>query len=345
MISKGIPFSRAGIRARRQCRRCSSCDALQLGGPVRDRSRRRHRRRRQAHQAPSTSTVTLSSSTSTKVPVCTLRTGDLLIRLHLPRPAQRRLRRRAQQPLDTEGELTSRSYRPAPKSSRCSRREIRSDTSATRTSRSTPPSRSIVTRNTERPEPPPRWSTSTSSKPAPSTTGLTSARVHRLDQPFRTKRWARAHLQLVHQRPVQVSIDEAPLTRRAPPCHHRRRCGSTAGTGGGARARWAGVAAPLTRRPSTHPSPGPHVRGFASGEMDLQVRPTREAFDRLAADWPLVPVWTEAPRRRGDPGRAVRVGGGRGSGDAAGVRRKALRTMGALLVRGRRPRGGRGRRR
>ena len=27
--------------------------------------------------------------------------------------------------------------------------------------------------------------------------------------------------------------------------------------------------------------------------MDLQVRPTREAFDRLAADWPLVPVWTE----------------------------------------------------
>src|SRR5262245_28797131 len=27
--------------------------------------------------------------------------------------------------------------------------------------------------------------------------------------------------------------------------------------------------------------------------MDLQVRPTREAFDRLAAEWPLVPVWTE----------------------------------------------------
>jgi anthranilate synthase component 1 len=27
--------------------------------------------------------------------------------------------------------------------------------------------------------------------------------------------------------------------------------------------------------------------------VDLQVRPTREAFDRLAADWPLVPVWAE----------------------------------------------------
>jgi anthranilate synthase component 1 len=29
------------------------------------------------------------------------------------------------------------------------------------------------------------------------------------------------------------------------------------------------------------------------GDVDLQVRPTREAFDRLAADWPLVPVWAE----------------------------------------------------
>ncbi|HEX9716941.1 MAG TPA: anthranilate synthase component I, partial [Actinomycetota bacterium] len=27
--------------------------------------------------------------------------------------------------------------------------------------------------------------------------------------------------------------------------------------------------------------------------MDVQVRPGREAFDELASEWPLVPVWTE----------------------------------------------------
>ena len=27
--------------------------------------------------------------------------------------------------------------------------------------------------------------------------------------------------------------------------------------------------------------------------MDMQVRPDRETFDALAAEWPLVPVWAE----------------------------------------------------
>src|SRR5439155_12115703 len=64
-----------------------------------------------------------------------------------------------------------------------------------------------------------------------------------------------------------------------------------------------GVAARLasTKRnrheaPGEHPGlcrPG-HLRGGETKpSMELPTRPSKEAFQALAADWPLVPVWTE----------------------------------------------------
>src|SRR2546428_11337512 len=54
-------------------------------------------------------------------------------------------------------------------------------------------------------------------------------------------------------------------------------------------------AAPVrpSRAPDRRTVRGSASSGGASMPHPLVVRPDRDAFDRLAADWPLVPVWAE----------------------------------------------------
>src|SRR2546427_11859454 len=91
-------------------------------------------------------------------------------------------------------------------------------------------------------------------------------------------------------------------------------------------------AAPVrpSRAPDRRTVRGSASSGGASMPHPLVVRPDRDAFDRLAADWPLVPVWAELLAdvatpvsvfpvvAGGGPGVLVRAGGrperwGRGS--------------------------------
>ena len=55
------------------------------------------------------------------------------------------------------------------------------------------------------------------------------------------------------------------------------------------------------RRSGVHVYPGPVREDWSRCTPSLQVHPDRESFDRLAADWPLVPVWAEVLADVGTP--------------------------------------------